>query len=135
MTNKIFTKISLLIIILLVVFLSTFFIVDQRYAAFVKTLGKINETGDSKPELYRPGLHFKVPAITRVILFDTRLRTLTAEPQKVPTKEQKFVFLDYYVKWKISDFEKYYLATNNYNYRTDELLKLHFGHLIGPTLL
>jgi len=123
MTNKIFTKISILIVILLVIFLSTFFIVDQRYVAFVKTLGKINTSSDDKAELYAPGLHFKVPGITQVVLFDTRLRTLTAEPQKVPTKEQKFVFVDYFVKWKISDFKKYYLTTSNYNYKTEELLK------------
>jgi len=123
MKNKIFTKISIAIIFLLVIFLSTFFVVDQRYVAFVKTLGKINTASNDKPELYGPGLHFKIPAITDVVLFDTRLRTLTSQPEKVPTKEQKFVFVDYYVKWRIKDFEKYYLSTNNYNYKTEELLK------------
>ena len=122
MNNKLFTKISIVIVVLLIIFLSTFFIVDQRYVAFVKTLGKINSDSAEKPIIYEPGLHFKIPAITQVIMFDTRLRTLTAEPERVPTKEQKFVFVDYYVKWRIGDFKQYFLVTNNLNYKTDELL-------------
>tara|TARA_R110000868_G_scaffold160854_5_gene390655 strand:- start:871 stop:1800 length:930 start_codon:yes stop_codon:yes gene_type:complete len=122
-SNKLFTKIGLVILLILVIFLSTFFIVDQRYVAFVKTLGKINTENGDNPKIYAPGLQFKVPAITQVVLFDTRLRTLTSEPQKVPTKEQKFVFVDYFVKWKIKDYKQYYLVTNNYTYKTEELLK------------
>jgi membrane protease subunit HflC len=109
--------------IAVVIFLSCFYTVNERYVAVEKFLGKISLDKDGNPYLKKPGLHFKLPIVTTVVYFDTRLQTLGSAPERIPTKDQKFVFVDYFVKWKIRDFYKFYLSTNGEYVRVINLLK------------
>jgi len=58
-----------------------------------------------------PGLHFMIPLADTVRKFPTRLLNLDGEAQRYLTIEKKDVIVDYYVKWRISDVEKFYIAT------------------------
>lgn len=60
---------------------------------------------------YKPGLHVMVPVMNTVKKFETRLLNLDREPQRFLTVEKKDVIVDYYAKWRISDVEKFYIAT------------------------
>ncbi|HLR86658.1 MAG TPA: protease modulator HflC [Wenzhouxiangella sp.] len=60
---------------------------------------------------YTPGLHVKMPFINNVRKFDNRLQTMDMRPERMNTAEQKFVEVDYYVKWRIFDPRAYYVAT------------------------
>src|SRR5690625_927624 len=60
---------------------------------------------------YEPGLHVKMPFINNVRKFDNRLQTMDMRPERMNTAEQKFVEVDYYVKWRIVDPRAYYVAT------------------------
>jgi len=60
---------------------------------------------------YEPGLHVKMPFINNVRKFDNRLQTMDMRPERMNTAEQKFVEVDYYVKWRIFDPRAYYVAT------------------------
>ena len=60
---------------------------------------------------FEPGLHFMLPFINDVQKFQKRLLNLDQEPQRFLTSEKKDVIVDYYVKWRISDVEKFYTAT------------------------
>ncbi len=60
---------------------------------------------------YEPGLHFMVPLVNKAQKFEKRLLNLDQEPQRFLTKEKKDVIVDYYVKWRISDINKFYTAT------------------------
>jgi len=57
---------------------------------------------------YKPGLHFKIPAVNTSQTFEARLLNLDQDPQRFLTKEKKDVIVDYYVKWRISDVDKFY---------------------------
>jgi len=70
------------------------------------------EFGEIKRSDYEPGLHFKWPWINTVRTFDVRLLNLDTDPQRFLTSEKKDVLVDYYAKWRISNVERFYRATN-----------------------
>lgn len=98
--------ISILIAAVLFVGSSALFTVKQGETAIVFRLGEIVQTD------LKPGLHFKTPFINSVKLFDSRLQTLDAEPERYLTKEKKNLIVDSFVKWRISDAKKFYTTMN-----------------------
>ena len=66
-------------------------------------------------EIYRsdnqPGIHFMIPLVNYAQKIEKRLLNLDQEPQRFLTKEKKDVIVDYYVKWRITNIEKFYTAT------------------------
>ena len=70
------------------------------------------EFGEIKRSDYKPGLHFLVPIKDTVKIFDKRLLNLDQPPQRYITSEKKDLNVDYYVKWRISDVERFYQATS-----------------------
>ena len=67
--------------------------------------------GEIKNADIKPGLHFKFPLINNVLMFDSRILTLEAQPERFLTIEKKNVIVDFFVKWRISDVGQYYRAT------------------------
>lgn len=61
---------------------------------------------------YEPGLHFKIPLLESVQTFDRRVLTRNYPAEPFLTSEGKFLNVDFFVKWRVSDVEQYYLATN-----------------------
>lgn len=91
----------------LVLLALSLFTVDQRQAALVFQLGEIV---DVKKE---PGLYLKIPFLQNVRNFDIRILTLdAADPERFITSEKKNVLVDYFVKWRIIDVEKFYVSFN-----------------------
>ena len=69
-----------------------------------------------------PGLHFKIPIVNSVTKFDARILTLDAAPQSYLTSEKKALTVDSFVKWRVSDVEKYYTTTGGDEERLRRLL-------------
>jgi membrane protease subunit HflC len=94
-------RISQIIPIFLVVFtllaVSSLFTVDEREYAIKLRLGKIEQAD------YKPGLHIKRPFFDEIKKFDKRLRTVDLPAEEFPTKEQKYMVVDSFVKWRIND--------------------------------
>ena len=83
------------------------FTVDQRQAALVFQLGEIIAVKK------QPGLYFKIPLLQNVRYFDIRILTLDAStPERFITSEKKNVLVDYFVKWRIVDVERFYVSFN-----------------------
>lgn len=80
--------------------------VDEREKAIVVQLGQVIRSNDT------PGIHFKIPAIQEVHFFDGRILTLDADPQRYLTEEKKSLVVDSFVKWRITDPLKFYLAVS-----------------------
>jgi membrane protease subunit HflC len=81
------------------------FSVDQRQAALVFQLGEVVSIKKD------PGLYFKLPLIQNIRYFETRILTMDpADPERFITSEKKNVLVDYYVKWRIQDVEKFYVS-------------------------
>ena len=69
-----------------------------------------------------PGLHAKIPFADVIRKVDRRLLTLDARPESFYTVEKKRLEVDSFVKWRVVDVEKYYLATNGDEERAKVLL-------------
>jgi membrane protease subunit HflC len=50
-----------------------------------------------------PGLHFKVPFIQQINYFDKRFLEWDGNPNQVPTKDKRFIWVDTYARWRIVD--------------------------------
>ena len=49
------------------------------------------------------GLHFKVPFIQKTNYFDKRFLECDGNPNQVPTKDKRFIWVDTYARWRIVD--------------------------------
>jgi len=108
-------SIGLVVAILLVVSKSVY-IVKETERGVKLQFGEVVEAD------LRPGLHFKIPMVNTVRLFDARVQTLDTRPSAFLTLEAKRLIVDSYVKWRISDVEKYYTATSGDSFRASDLL-------------
>ncbi|MFU8876937.1 MAG: protease modulator HflC [Wenzhouxiangellaceae bacterium] len=95
----------IILIIIVIVGLQSIFVVRETEHALKFRLGEVIRDD------YAPGLHLKTPFINNVRKFDNRLITLDMPPEQMNTAEQKFVEVDYYVKWQIRDPRQFYVAT------------------------
>jgi membrane protease subunit HflC len=60
---------------------------------------------------YQPGLHFKLPYVNSVEFYPKRLLTINNPQEQFLTEEKKNLYVDFFVKWRITDVATYYRAT------------------------
>lgn len=60
---------------------------------------------------YQPGLHIKFPIVNSVVKFEDRVLTRTNPTEEFLTNEKKNLFVDFFVKWRITDVAQFYRAT------------------------
>ena len=97
--------IILAIVAVLAVILSSAYVVDQRETAIKFRFGEIIE------EDIGPGLHFKWPFLNRVETFSSQILSLDAQPERFLTNEKKYVQVDFFVKWRISETGMFFRST------------------------
>ncbi|MFC1519588.1 protease modulator HflC [Pseudomonadota bacterium] len=115
----------IVLVIILGVGFSSVMVVNEGERAIVSRFGEIlkdNVEGQPVTRVFAPGLHFKIPAIDKVKYLDARIQTLDGAADRFVTSEKKDLMVDSYVKWRISDFEKFYLSTGGGNIATAESL-------------
>lgn len=54
-----------------------------------------------------PGLHFRTPFIDTVNRFEKRFLEWDGVPNQVPTRDRRFIFVDTYARWRITDPLRY----------------------------
>tara|TARA_B100001059_G_scaffold98817_1_gene98457 strand:+ start:7444 stop:8319 length:876 start_codon:yes stop_codon:yes gene_type:complete len=85
---------------------NSFFIVSEKERAIVFQFG----------EAVRPdipvGLHFKIPLIQDVKKYDARIQTLDEEPDRILTVESKYLLVDSFIKYRITNVLTFYKANN-----------------------
>jgi membrane protease subunit HflC len=101
-----------IVVLVTVMFLQFFmFTIDEAQRGLLIRLGNYISDPDnsSKPYIYKPGLHFKLPGVDQVVYLTNKLQTLEIKKNsEIMTKEQKFLLVDMFVKWRISDFSLFY---------------------------
>ncbi|TCP90166.1 protease FtsH subunit HflC [Cricetibacter osteomyelitidis] len=105
-----------IIIVLALVVFSSIVVVEEGYRGIMLRFGKVERDAENKVMIYQPGLHFKIPLIDSIKLLDARIQTLDGKTERFVTVEKKDLLVDSYVKWKISDFGRFYTATGGGNY-------------------
>ena len=90
--------IGILVVLLLIVANGTIYILDETNQAIVTQFGK--PVGEPRTS---PGLNFKLPLIQKVQFFDKRYLEWDGERNQVPTMDKKFIFVDSYARWQITN--------------------------------
>jgi membrane protease subunit HflC len=115
--------ISLIVAVLVLVALyASMFVVQEGQRGIVLRFGKVLRDNDNKPQVYAPGLHFKLPFFASVKDLDARIQTMDNQADRFVTNEKKDLIVDSYLKWRISDFSRYYLATGGGDVAQAEVL-------------
>ena len=108
---------------------NSFYIVNEKQNAIVL------QFGEAKRADIPVGFHFKLPIIQEVKKYDARIQTLDEEPDRILTVESKYLLVDSFIKYKISDVLTFYKANNgSFNslnsllgQRSEFVLKNNFG--------
>ena len=123
------TTITVLAALILGLIINSVFIVNDKEHAIVFQFGEAINPNVEK------GLNFKIPIIQNIKKYDARLQTLDEEPDRILTVESKYLLVDSFVKYKITDVLTFYRANNgSFNslnsllaQRTEFELKNQFG--------
>ncbi len=102
-----FTQLAAVFIVVVGLLASvSLFTVDEREFAIKLRLGQIEKHD------YDPGLHLKIPFVNDIRKFDRRLQTVDLPSEQFLTKEQKYMMVDSFVKWRIDDVLTFFKATS-----------------------
>jgi len=53
--------------------------------------------------IVRPGLHLKIPFIQKANYFEKRWISWNGDPNQIPTRDKKYIWVDTYCRWRIAD--------------------------------
>lgn len=98
----------ILIVLALLVLGNAAFIVLETEQVIITQFGK----PVGKP-IEAPGLHFKVPFIQKVHKFDKRFLEWDGDATELTTKDKRFIFVDTYARWRITDPLLYFQRLTN----------------------
>ena len=90
-----------IVAILFIVF-RPFFIVSEGEQAVVTRFGRIVAVHTEA------GLKFKVPSIDQVTRYSKKLLSWDGDPQRMPTSENQYIWVDTSARWRIVDPEVFY---------------------------
>jgi membrane protease subunit HflC len=127
-TNR---TLGIVLFLMFLVFITSAFTVTEGQQGIILRLGRLVNQGDTdNVKVLTPGLHFKVPFIENVRIFDTRIQTMDIKSTRIVTKEKKDVMVDYYVKWQITDLAKYFKSTGGSEFKAETLLEQQLNTLL-----
>ena len=99
---------AVLAVAALIVVSTSAFVVSEGEVALVTRLGKA-----TRPPIREAGLYFKLPLIEQLIRFDARALAWDGDPERIPVKDSKFIFVDTFARWRITDPLRFYNAVRD----------------------
>ena len=87
----------------LLVITGAFFIVNETEQVVITQFGR----PVGRP-ITTPGLKLKVPLLQRAHYFEKRFLEWDGAPNEVPTKDKRFIYVDAYARWQITDPLKFF---------------------------
>ena len=125
---------ALALVFVLMLGFCSIFTVQEGENGLLLRLGKI--VGDSKTGMalvLKPGLHFKIPFIDSVRIIDVRVQELAtpaSAPLTVVTKEQTYLVVEYFAKWRINNLSKFYTSTGGSISWAENLLEQRLNDIV-----
>lgn len=94
---------GILVILVILLFLSgVVYVVSETQQVIITQFGK----PIGKP-ITTAGLHFKKPLIQRIQYFEKRLLDWDGDPNQIPTRDKRYIWIDITARWQISDALKF----------------------------
>lgn len=100
--------IGLFIFVILIVISGAVYIVDETKQVVITQFGK--PVGEP---ITTAGLHFKKPFIQKAHYFEKRLLEWDGNPNQIPTRDKKYIWVDTTARWKIVDALRFFQAVTN----------------------
>lgn len=88
--------------------MNSFFVVSEKEQAIKIEFGK--PVGGP---IIDSGLYFKIPLIQTIIKFDKRILEWDGIANEIPTKDNKYILIDTFARWKISNALEFYKSAKN----------------------
>ncbi len=104
--SGIFVVLAVLVIIAFVS--GAVFVVDETKQVVITQFGK--PVGEP---ITTAGLHFKKPLIQQAHYFEKRLLDWDGDPNQIPTRDKKYIWVDVTARWKIIDALKFLQSVGN----------------------
>jgi len=112
----------IIVLVIVTMLCLSLFIVQEGQRGIVLRFGKVLRDEKNNPLIYNPGLHIKIPFIEYVKNLDSRIQTMENQADRFVTMEKKDLIIDSYIKWRISNFSRYYLTTGGGDVSQAEVL-------------
>ena len=122
--------VAVLLIILLI--LGPFYLIQEGEQAVITRFGRIVDV------VTDAGLHIKVPVVDNVVRYTKKILSWDGEAQRIPTKENQFIYVDPTSRWRIVDPAKFYETVNtvsNAQLRLDDVLDSTIRTVISENYL
>ena len=87
-----------ILLVVLLVLADAVFIVSETNQVIITQFGE--PIGGAITD---PGLHIKAPFIQKIHYFEKRWLEWDGDPNQIPTKDKKYIWVDTYARWRISD--------------------------------
>ena len=98
MQNKKMIIIGILSFLVLIIIFSSTFVVKETEQVIITQFGK--PVGEP---ITTPGINFKIPIIQDANFFEKRFLEWDGDPNQVPTKDKRFIWVNTYARWRITD--------------------------------
>ena len=106
MNKNIKTIVTLVVIVLIVVILRPFFILPEGEQAVITRFGRITRIHTEA------GLKLKTPVVDQVTRYSKKILSWDGDPQRLPTSENQFIWVDTTARWRIVDPRVFYQRVN-----------------------
>ena len=117
------TIIIIAAIVLALIIINPFWILSEGEQAVVTRFGKIVDVQTQS------GLKIKMPIVDSVTRYSSKILSWDGEPQRIPTKENQFIYVDPTSRWIISDPALFYETVN-----TTETAQLRLDDILDSTI-
>ena len=98
----------IVLIVIVLILSGGLFVVNEKEQAVIIQFGK--PVGNIITDA---GLKFKMPLIQTVIKFDKRILEWDGSANEIPTKDNKYIFIDAFARWRIVDALQFYKSAKN----------------------
>ena len=117
-------------VVLIALFMSTVFIVDERNKALVLQFGRVVAVKED------PGLAFKIPFIQEVVFYDDRILSRDVDPLEVTPLDDRRLVVDAFTRYRITDVNQFREAVGTGGVqvaesRLDSILKSEMREVLG----
>ena len=119
MKKAIITAIVIVALLVIVMILGPFYILQEGEQSVVTRFGAIVKVETE------PGLKFKMPFVDTVVRYSSKILSWDGDAQRIPTKENQFIYVDPTSRWVISDPKRFYetvKTVENAQLRLDDIL-------------
>ena len=99
---------TIVVVLLLIAANSALYVVDETEQCIITQFGE--PVGEPIREA---GLHIKIPFIQKATYFPKQLLEWDGDPNQIPTADKKYIWVNTFARWRISDPLKFYQSVNN----------------------